>query len=330
MLAKISLRPLLIIPFVLQVVSAVGLIGWLSFRSGQRSTNHLASQLREKVAHDVEHHIFNILTMATTASQLTTQTIQSEQLNLQDVRVLEDLYWNHLITFESIRGLGAGNTNGQILGMFRQVENGETSYHIEYTAAGNNYVSSKLDADRQVIDTSIQARQVDARGRPWYQTALNAGKSVWTQPYISIGKSTSQALLLNYSTPIFDDDRTLQGVVSVILDLSEINQLLSELDLGPSGHVFIMQTTGELIGTSDGQSPVFLQNDIAQQLKATDSTTPLIQSAAQYLNQRLDHNLNLIQQPQQLEFTVEGQRQLLQVVPMSASSSVNWLRPRAN
>ncbi len=162
MLAKISLRPLLIIPFVLQMVSAVGIVGWLSFRSGQRSTNHLASQLREKVAHDIEHHIFNILTTATTASQLTTQTIQSEQLNLQDVRVLEDLYWNHLITFESIRGLGAGNTNGQILGMFRQVENGETSYYIEYAASGNNYVSSKLDADRQVIDTSIQARQVDA------------------------------------------------------------------------------------------------------------------------------------------------------------------------
>ncbi|MEG4839739.1 ATP-binding protein [Microcoleus sp. B9-D4] len=47
--SKLPLRMVLIVPFVLQTVSAVGLVGYLSFKSGQESVEDVAHQLIEQV-----------------------------------------------------------------------------------------------------------------------------------------------------------------------------------------------------------------------------------------------------------------------------------------
>jgi hypothetical protein len=52
----LSLRWLLIVPFVVQIVGAVGLVGYLSYRVGQKSVaasvNHLMAETKE---HVIEH-----------------------------------------------------------------------------------------------------------------------------------------------------------------------------------------------------------------------------------------------------------------------------------
>ncbi|MGB8689743.1 MAG: hypothetical protein WCD53_20730 [Microcoleus sp.] len=48
-LEKPPLGVVLIVPFVLQIVGAVGLVGYLSFRNGQKAVNNLASQLMSEV-----------------------------------------------------------------------------------------------------------------------------------------------------------------------------------------------------------------------------------------------------------------------------------------
>jgi hypothetical protein len=44
-LEKFSLRTVLIIPFVLQTVAAVGLVGYLSYKNGQQAVENLAKQV---------------------------------------------------------------------------------------------------------------------------------------------------------------------------------------------------------------------------------------------------------------------------------------------
>ncbi|MFB8798101.1 MAG: hypothetical protein U7126_28615 [Microcoleus sp.] len=48
-LEKPPLGVVLIVPFVLQIVGAVGLVGYLSFRNGQKAVNNLGSQLMSEV-----------------------------------------------------------------------------------------------------------------------------------------------------------------------------------------------------------------------------------------------------------------------------------------
>ncbi len=48
LIGRLSLRIVLIVPFVTIIVVAVGLTGYLSFRNGQNAVNDLASQLLGK------------------------------------------------------------------------------------------------------------------------------------------------------------------------------------------------------------------------------------------------------------------------------------------
>ncbi|MCG8364669.1 MAG: hypothetical protein MJA27_15240 [Pseudanabaenales cyanobacterium] len=53
----VSLRTLLTILFVFQIIGAVGLVGYLSFRNGQRAVNNLAYQLRSELSARIEREL---------------------------------------------------------------------------------------------------------------------------------------------------------------------------------------------------------------------------------------------------------------------------------
>lgn len=54
---QVPLRSILIAPFVLQLFAAVGLVGYLSFRNGQKAVNDLASQLRSEISQRIQENV---------------------------------------------------------------------------------------------------------------------------------------------------------------------------------------------------------------------------------------------------------------------------------
>ena len=54
---KLHFRTIVVVPFVLQIVAAVGLVGYLSFRSGQQAVNDVASQLRSELSNRIEEKL---------------------------------------------------------------------------------------------------------------------------------------------------------------------------------------------------------------------------------------------------------------------------------
>ncbi|NJK72868.1 MAG: hypothetical protein HC942_00220 [Microcoleus sp. SU_5_6] len=59
-LDKFPLRTVLILPFVLQIAGGVGLVGYLSFKNGQKAVNNLASQLMSEVSLRVEQNFASL------------------------------------------------------------------------------------------------------------------------------------------------------------------------------------------------------------------------------------------------------------------------------
>ena len=58
---KIPLRTILIVPFVLQIFGTVGLLGYLSYRNGQKAVNEVAAQLRSKISDRVQFYLQSYL-----------------------------------------------------------------------------------------------------------------------------------------------------------------------------------------------------------------------------------------------------------------------------
>ncbi|MDL5044891.1 ATP-binding protein [Oscillatoria amoena NRMC-F 0135] len=319
----LPLRFFLVVPFIVQISLAVGLTGWLSIRNGQQAVNDVASQLRDEVTSRIDSEVRYSLETAMTINQLTVDSMRREALSLQDVQEVEGVYWDHLIAFDFISGLGLGLPSGDMIGIFRRVKEGQESYFIEYAndSTGGYWLSQQVNLQKQVLNSTNTGNRIDARERPWYRAAVAAGQPVWTEIYPSISRSADKSLAINASRPIYDANNNFVGVASVIFNLAHISQFLDRLELSPSGETFILERTGELVGSSDGTDPFTLE---AGRLMAVDSPNLLIQASATHLQQYFG-DLQQIQQPQQLEFWIEGQRQFLQVTPLSLAEGINWL-----
>ena len=76
---KLPLRLMLIIPFALQILVAVGLTGWLSWYNGKKAVNELSGQLMTEVSNQVEHRFKDFDNTPQTADRLPTN---AEMLDL--------------------------------------------------------------------------------------------------------------------------------------------------------------------------------------------------------------------------------------------------------
>ena len=86
-----------------------------------------------------------------------------------------------------------------------------------------------------------------------------------------------------------------------------------------------------LVATSTAEAPfqittqpVALPEDKVTRLRASESRNPLTQATAKYLEAEFG-NFNTIKTKQQLNFTLNHQRQFLQVLPFKDSRGVDWL-----
>ena len=99
---SISLQILLITPFVLQIFGAVGLVGYFSFRNGQKSVQNLAEQLMVEIEILISEHIDTYLATPHTVNQLNKHALDLGQLNTQDLRSMEQHFWRQSQVFDLV------------------------------------------------------------------------------------------------------------------------------------------------------------------------------------------------------------------------------------
>ena len=172
----------------------------------------------------------------------------------------------------------------------------------------------------QVTETSVN---FDSRQRPWFKAAVKSQRAAWTNvyPHIYTGE-----LLVALAEPVYvPKNGNFLGVTYGIRSLEEISRFLRAIDI-KTGTVFIMERDQTLVATSSiTQKPYqLLQNEKEQKLlKATDSQNLQISGAAKYLRNRSGSSEN-IRQAEQFEFEINGDRQSVQVTPISDLNGLNW------
>ncbi|SEG48098.1 methyl-accepting chemotaxis protein [Oceanospirillum linum] len=93
------------------------------------------------------------------------------------------------------------------------------------------------------IQKSLDKKGFDPTGRPWYQTAANAGKTIFTAPYKD---ANSGELIISVATPAQVNGQFL-GVVAADLGLGEVLNTVESIDMGPHGFVMLVDETGTVI-----------------------------------------------------------------------------------
>jgi PAS domain S-box-containing protein len=322
---KLRLRTTLVIPFVLQVVSAVGLVGYLSFRNGQRAVNDLANQLNGEISTRIEQHVVSYLNKSQDTLWLTYAGVQSQSFDLNDFEGLRRYFWQvvHKGNFEEY--LGYGNEQGGFVGI--EAQEGETPQLKIRTLASEPLREVYLLDDQGERKTQLKATPYDPRTRPWYKAAQQAGKPTWSKIY-PFFSSQNTVLGISPAHPLYDDRGTLLGVLCINVRLTQITDFMNHLFISPNGQSFIMERSGDLVASSKIPQPFKVKGEgddrEIERIPAIESDNSVVKATAQHLVAR-SGGLQSIQHGESLKFQANGAWHYAQVRPIQDGRGIDWL-----
>ncbi len=319
---RIPLRAILIVPFVVQIFAAVGLTGWLSLRNGEQAVNEVTTQLRNEVSTRIQERLKNYLEAPRVIAQINQSAINLGHLNIQDTASLTRQFWRQRFLFDSVNisAIYFGGAEGEFIGLGFQNNN-----QWEIGRAGKStkgkFHSIGIDSQGNPTELLEIGNDYDPRIRPWYKSGVEARKPTWSDIYADFKELRLKVTLVQ---SIYQDNNQLIGVVGVDFVLSHIREFLQSLKIGKSGQTFIMERSGFLVASSTSQKPFSLKEEKVTRIKAENVDNYLISNTAKYLREYFG-DFSKINQSQQLEFKLNGERQFLQVVPFSDCQNLDWL-----
>jgi PAS domain S-box-containing protein len=313
----------LIVPFVSQIVIAVGLVGWLSFRNGQRAVNDVAGQLRQETVARINQNLISYLDTPRSINEANLDAINLGFLNVANPQAWNNYLWRQTKRSPNLTMIGFGSeaknfiatdqtTDGRILMMSADAS---TNYNLQI-----HLLNQQGQREKLLRDTP----NYDPRLRPWYQVVSSTRQPAWSQIFSHFSEPT---LLIAHGQPIFDPEGKFQGVLASTLRLSQVGQFLQSLKIGQTGQTFIVERSGLLVASS--REPSLVQDvsqttKSSQRVKAVESRDLVTQKTAQHLLSTFG-NLEKINTSQQLDFSLNDQKQFLQVVPFHNDQGLDWL-----
>ncbi len=325
-LLPVSLTWMLTVPFILQVVVVVGLVGYLSHRNGQRSVENLTNQLMSEVGQRVDQKLTSYLAAPQIANKMVRDAVLRGDLSMDFSSTStrrEQYLWQQMQLFENLAWISLGSEQGDSLGITRPEETKELqiSSSNRSTEYFGNYYEVNSKGQRSTL-LRVERPVFDPRTRPWYKAAIEAQKPVWTKVYSGF---TNGRIFIAASEPLYDRTGKLLGVSGIDVSLLALQKFLAETHVSANSEVFLMEKSGMLVASSSQERP-FVTNGSSQpqRLAAKDSKTPSIGFTTNFLQEKFG-DLHNIRQHQFLSFQIKGQKQFVQVQPFSQGQGLDWV-----
>jgi PAS domain S-box-containing protein len=321
---KLRLRTTLVVPFVLQIIGAVGMVAWIAYHSAEQSVNEVANQLRTELTDRITERLETYVSLPQAINRLNATTFAQGDIDVSNPKG-DYHFWQALQLYETLSFVYCGDEQGGFLGVRRLSEQDRTEIVLQFSNADTNFLRQGFaldDRGNRTVPMGNFDKPFDPRVRPWYQAAKTAGEAVWSDIYLAF---STQIPTITASIPVYAPaNSALLGVCGTDFFLpQELSLFLRNLKIGQTGTAFIMERSGRLVATSSEAPMVTGEGEASKRLLATASSNSTIRATAEHLNRRFSH-LKQIQSAQQLDFHLNRERQYVQVVPFQ-DGNLNWL-----
>ncbi|MFN6480447.1 ATP-binding protein [Nostoc sp. DedQUE07] len=312
------LQIVLIVPFLIQIFAAVSLVGYLSFKNGQRAVNDLAEQLIERTSDVVDEHLKSYLSIPQTLNQINADAIHRGLLDVGDRKTLGKYFWDQMQAYD-LTYIGIGLTTGEGLGVARY--DGKTITIDDWTAKLSNNTSTYATDDRG-NRTQINTRWTwNNFTESWYTQPIAAGKPIWAK-IVTANLPTGPYISASASRPIYDSQNRLLGMIATDIHLLKLSDFLRNLNISQSGRVFLLERDGTLIASSGTEKPFVVVNQKIRRLHSIDSSDPIIQNVGRHFQ---TSGFGSITQDTDFQLEMEGKRHYVHVLPWREKYGLNWL-----
>ncbi len=327
MLNKLSLKTVLIVPFILQIVTAVGLVGYFSFTNGRQSVETLANKLTLEISIRIQQHVLDYINKPHQMLRIVSDPITSGNLDPYDFAAMRLYFWQIIEQKKWKTNLFFGNEQGEYMSVKIDPKNEEDIvFKIRTTATQPLREVYLLEEDGE-IGKFLKVREYDPRIRSWYQAAKKMGKPT-SSPIYSAFAGYNTSLEIAAVQPIFDSDSNLIGVFASQISLTEMAEFLNSLKISPNGQSFIMERSGNLIGSSAIPEP-FIITEVdgkrkIERLPAFDSGNPTVSATTTQL-EKMFGSLEKVNHSKQFSFLINKKWYYASVIPVKDERSINWL-----
>lgn len=341
---SIPLRLVLIVPFVLEVMVAVGVTAYLVYRNGEEAVNDLADQLMAEIGDRVENSLEEQLAVPVQITNTNAEALRLSILNQENPLAIHQYFWYQLSTTNSanasiatialidekkkLLAVEKTSTEEQLIAFSPFTKPAQTSRSLTNSHTKNS--------EQQRIIESTSQYKLDENDS-WYSLARQSENGMW-QLSTTESSTNSPTLVAAYWKPFYDSNSVLQGIIGTSVDLSQLGTYLKDLEIAKTGEAFIVERDGTLVATSTGEPLVFEAPDepgatsvshpslsAAKQsrLSATRSLNSTVKYAAKFLE---DHfgGFEQINHPNHLSFEANGNHYFLQVTPLKNPQNLNW------
>ena len=349
---KIPLLAVLVVPFALQILTAVGLAGYLSYRNGQQIVHNLASQLTAEVGNRIEQNLRRDLR---TPAEITHNAAMAMQLGFlppHDRPSLQRFLEQQLKISDSINAIAVADEHQKLFAVEKR-RNGSLATRVDEQGGDdvlNRYLTTSPVAPVQPsVGSSVGSSGGSFKAQEhgafdsWYLAAKLAQKPLWrlTEGLSKAGKPMLKAV---NAQPVYDSANRFQGVLASSVSLVTLCSELKGLNIAKSGRAFIVEQNGLLIANSSGdrpfrqrarlkasperlapgsggrQAPVFFY----QRSKAIESGDPLTEKAASSVEEKFG-SFDRIQTVQQFSFENDQKLYFVHIEPLGRDQDLNWL-----
>ena len=321
-LKKASLKTILIVPFVIQVSAAVGLISYLSYTNSRKTVEDLVVQLSDRATKDLEGEVSNYLEKSHLIHQSIAASVDSKILNLNNYSQIRNYFWQEIKRNEYLSFLYFANGKGDFIGVQRKNQD-RYYFHIRDNSTVPNRNTYLLDKEGKVTNTLTTSRLYDPRVRGWYQAAQKAKKPTWS-PIYSFASSNYTILGISPVTPIYNSSGQFQGVLSNNLSLGQISEFLTNLKISPNAKAIIIERDGNIIATSTNSSPFKISQSKQSRLNISETQDFLIRETAEYLLKKYDRFSEIEDLSSHFEDD-HGKRNYLEVKTVKDEFGIDWL-----
>jgi len=312
------------VPFVLQILVLAGLLGAISLRNSEKSTEKLVQALLTETGNHISDNISDFLLSSVRVVDDNQHLLSAGVLPVDELSGWAPYLWNKSTNFNFLSNLVIANQGGNLVGAGTLLSpTGKVTRVIGYAAAETDYdVYAYTDLDRALAKAppDLVAPSVDPRLRPFYTVGIQSDGPRWTPIHEGFDAAQNPNWVLALTQPLFVPNNPKPVAVSAIfLRLSYISDFLRSLQIGEAGQVFILERSGDLVASSTEKDLFKLIDGQMQRLKASDSTDRVTQQVTAALD------LQAYTAPQNLSLDLLEEPYFLRVVPFQDEKGLDWL-----
>lgn len=315
---NLPLRWALVVPFVVQLVSAIGVFGYLSFRNERNTIESLAYELMGKATETVQSQLDSYLKTPHLLNQTSRNLI--EQGALRSSKDFQAFFARQVHSPNSVDYMAWGDRNGHYIDATRQ-QDGQVTSSLVNASTNFQFLTYQSTPEGKQQKLLQNSGRYDPRTRPWYKAALQKRAATWSPIYVWFDGSK---IAIDAVLPVYDSTGQELGVLDIPVALSRLSGFLHQLAAQQTGHYLIVEPSGALVATST-QEPLWIvePGGSVKRRFAAESATPLIRAIWQQLR---SPSGQLAPLPQQNYFSFEwqGQRQYVQVNRIK-EQGISWV-----